>query len=599
MIKNIQHIRRSQFVLTYGPGAIIESERGPRLIPSINQGLQDPSLSSAVLEGFEITDSRLRTILKNLRNTESRIFSLPSNAALGKPETVGIYNTYIFPLWKVCYGRRGNHLPVLYRKRKCPICNSDKDSSAVRFVVSCTRGHLDEVPWRFSVHRNCDHNCNPEYYYWKSQGSSLADIVIECPRCGCSTNMQEIYQTDFSCTARFPEHEFPTHIASGAPFVTTPERNPGKCDKAMKTLQRQSSSLRFPVTISLLTIPEYDNEISNILQRTDVESVVETIFNLAGEDITDESFMKGIKGASHISDDTGAVIEEHLQKNGVKWVRKLFNRLHSERRNFMDFIYEEFESLSSSPHVPTENFSVSRPVKVKDDHDLLPSLSVYPVEKLRTVTTQEAYIRTPYTEQNCEPMKVSSGVFVDDSFWYPGFEGMGEGLFITFDAQGPDFNNNPSYDAWRNEAERDSSEEIFGNPLWGNIPKQPLFVWLHTLSHSIMRALSIHSGYSSASLRERVYVDRNGENGGILIYTTSPGEDGSMGGLVGLVEQPEDVLNKAVDYIIFCSNDPLCGEARKIQSSKNGATCYSCLFASETSCEHRNMCLDRHIILSD
>ena len=52
------------------------------------------------------------------------------------------------------------------------------------------------------------------------------------------------------------------------------------------------------------------------------------------------------------------------------------------------------------------------------------------------------------------------------------------------------------------------------------------------ISHALIRTLSLISGYSSASLRERVYTDRAMNHGGILIYTSSAGEDGGMGGLV-------------------------------------------------------------------
>ena len=96
-----------------------------------------------------------------------------------------------------------------------------------------------------------------------------------------------------------------------------------------------------------------------------------------------------------------------------------------------------------------------------------------------------------------------------------------------------------------------------------------------------------------------MYINRNADNGGILIYTTSPGEDGSLGGLIGAVDIFEEILKMASERIRLCSNDPLCSEVRKTPERINGAACHSCLLISETSCEHRNMWLDRHIILRD
>jgi len=279
MKKEVQHIRKSQFVLTYGPGAIIESRNGPRIIPSVDSGLYS-LFSSNKLQEFEITDSRLRIAIKNQTGSDARVFSLPSNASLGKSESMGIYHTYIFPTWRVCYGRKEKHTPILYNDTKCPLCHKEDDSSAVRFVVACINGHLDEVPWNYAVHqgKNCDHNCKPRYFYWKTGGSSLSDIVIECPDCGCKTDMGKIYNLkSINCTGRFPEKETPSDTGRGAPFYTQPERPfRDKCDEKMRVIQRQSSSLRIPETLTLLTIPEYDNAISNILQRPVVSSAINT-----------------------------------------------------------------------------------------------------------------------------------------------------------------------------------------------------------------------------------------------------------------------------------------------------------------------------------
>ncbi|MGC9124387.1 MAG: hypothetical protein ACP5IB_10040, partial [Thermoplasmata archaeon] len=78
----VQHIRRSQLVLTYGPGAIIEGRSGPRLIPSFNNGLGN-LYSKNTFERYEISDSRARTAIKNIMNNNNvRIFSIPTNPSL-------------------------------------------------------------------------------------------------------------------------------------------------------------------------------------------------------------------------------------------------------------------------------------------------------------------------------------------------------------------------------------------------------------------------------------------------------------------------------------------------------------------------------------
>ena len=592
-------------MLTYGPGAIIESKNGPRIIPSINHGLGS-LFSPDKFQEFEITDSRLRIAIKNLTGSDARVLSLPSNASLGKSESRGIYHTYIFPAWRVCYGRKGKHPPVLYNGTECPICHKEEDSSAVRFVTACINGHLDEVSWNYAVHhgKNCDHSCMPRYFYWKTGGSSLSDIVIECPDCGCKTDMGKIYNLDFNCTSRFPEKEIPAYTGGGAPFYTKPKRSSrDSCGEKMKVIQRQSSSLRIPEILTLLTIPEYDNAISNILQRQVVSSAIDMLLissSACNGKMSAEELISNIKSSRYIADEATQKIEEYIREKGIFHFCELFNHLHDENREFEDFIYEEFESLLAGPTTSEDgNFSMSPPMKhPSGESSILPDLDIYPINKIRTITAQRGYQRMPYTGKSEEPANfVSSGVYLDDGYWYPGFEGLGEGIFITFsEREFPDLRKTMAYREWK----KHKAPEVTGRKsLWGDMVQEPLFVWLHTLSHSIIAALSLYAGYSSASLSERVYIDRDAKNGGFLIYTTSPGEDGSMGGLVGAADEFDDILEMGLERIKFCSNDPLCSEVRKTPDRINGAACHSCLLISETSCEHRNMWLDRHIIMQD
>jgi len=128
----------------------------------------------------------------------------------------------------------------------------------------------------------------------------------------------------------------------------------------------------------------------------------------------------------------------------------------------------------------------------------------------------------------------------------------------------------------------------------------PVSVWWHTLSHRLLRALSVDSGYSSAAIRERVYLshDPQGQaHGGLLLYTVQPGGDGTLGGLISLADHFDEVLRSALRDVADCSNDPLCAEAPA--TGAPGAACYSCLLASETSCERRNLHLDRLILIED
>ena len=64
------------------------------------------------------------------------------------------------------------------------------------------------------------------------------------------------------------------------------------------------------------------------------------------------------------------------------------------------------------------------------------------------------------------------------------------------------------------------------------------FVLLHSFAHALIRQLAVECGYTTASLRERIYARDPGEDqpemAGVLIYTAAPDSEGTLGGLVSL-----------------------------------------------------------------
>ena len=95
----------------------------------------------------------------------------------------------------------------------------------------------------------------------------------------------------------------------------------------------------------------------------------------------------------------------------------------------------------------------------------------------------------------------------------------------------------------------------------------PRYVLLHTLSHLLIRQLSVECGYSGASIKERIYStypDSTHSMAGILLYTSSSDSDGSLGGLVrnALPEQFELVFRNMLQEASWCSSDPICIESK-------------------------------------
>jgi hypothetical protein len=114
--------------------------------------------------------------------------------------------------------------------------------------------------------------------------------------------------------------------------------------------------------------------------------------------------------------------------------------------------------------------------------------------------------------------------------------------------------------------------------------------------------------YPATSIKERVYAQStDGTHDAIgclgnLICTSASGAQGSLGGLVVMAPKIVSLLGSAVEKMQVYLNDPICSEstpqAHFDGSLVNVAACNAYLLAPETSCEMRNMRLDR-LRLSD
>lgn len=612
---------RSQFVLTYGPGSIIETEDGPRLIRSLDLGLDN---FIKVTEEYKISDIRMEHLINNVSgaNENIRLFKLPTNASKNKSDSVGLYKTLIFPEWKICYNYSGHENysknAILYNSRfkqgKCPVCGKPS-SSHVRFVLACPSGHLDDVDWNYAVHKGkeCTNN---SYFKWET-GRSLSNIKIICPDCGAYTTMQDIYdpnKTTFWCKARLPEEEFLRDYDSehnkrvGYGKYLTKERkaifegikdfDPSKdklCTQPMKVVQRQSTSLRVPLTKTLLTLPEYDTDQIDLIQEQSIEARKMLIAMY-------ESIEDGLSFSEAFNQNGGGFLQEEvvseLEKDYKDFLKKAVD-IYTHDGDYLNLLTDEFNSLSDVSQKNSKNFEKGAPKKFNIkifNQDF--EFKVFPINKIRTITTQIGYQRFVGKYKDGEnPFKIryigkKPPMSRDPFVWYPAFEGIGEGIFITSDLNPLEvFDLDKNISQWENINNSlllDVSEEIF----------KPLLVWWHTLSHAIIRQLGYMSGYSSASIRERVYATKDG-NGGILLYNTSPGDETGMGGLVGSVNNFKQIVEEAVLNVQNCSNDPLCSLVEISPTTINGAACINCLFLSETSCEFGNKLLDRHMLLGD
>jgi hypothetical protein len=129
------------------------------------------------------------------------------------------------------------------------------------------------------------------------------------------------------------------------------------------------------------------------------------------------------------------------------------------------------------------------------------------------------------------------------------------------------------------------------------------YLMVHSLAHVLINQLVFECGYSTASLRERLYIsaDTTAPMAGFLIYTAAGDSEGTLGGLVrlGRPERLGPIIQRALSRASWCSADPVCSEQLGGQGSRlaNLAACHACILLPETSCETINQALDRAMVV--
>ncbi|ADR35556.1 Protein of unknown function DUF1998 [Oceanithermus profundus DSM 14977] len=622
MSRKKQNVRLSNFILQLGPGAIVETPGGPRIVLSTDTGLFQGGINPHELEvevPYVGTGSDAET--------PAAAFLLPPEAA---------WKTQSFPVWKLCTEH------WILHARGCPECTQEQRAGsreqAIRFVMACPAGHLDEVHWSRLVHgRSWPHDEVQEYYRWEHRGSRLAQTYVVCPVCGKEAPLSRAYYGEHECTGRFPENEEP-----GAGAV-----RPRNCDQKMRMIQRQAVNLRIPEVQTFLTVPPMEAGEYRMLQL-EKDELIHTL-RVAG-------LLRGAQEKLQVTRENGLPAPAPEEGERLQEVFEMFlERAESTRRGWdledLRKLAEDPGALAGAiervlgyhrPSSPQDAWQNEFRKLLRGMDEGIPPLQrkrgarsgattliemdpsgvrreipgpggvgfvVAPLQRLHTVTVQIGYRRA--VGSTGDPSGVV-GELVDmgamwppgadgEKKWYPAYESLGEGLFITTDKAL--IFQNQRWAKWM-ELFKEALKQS-GNVLDQDVHRfHPVFVWWHTFSHLLLRVLAVDSGYSLASISERIYLDfdalsENPEQvrGAILLYTTSSGTDGTLGGLIALADKIKELIEKAVAGAEVCSSDPLCWENEFHSESPIGAACYACLLVSETSCRHRNLWLDRRLLL--
>jgi hypothetical protein len=604
LTKNTQ--RLSQVVSTFGPGAMIDLPTRSVVVGGLD--LWDMKGDSFTAIPEPRLTARLEQILKKQgRLEESKVLSLrtppTSNGRLDQVPS-GIIAP-IFPAWFVCERVEADDSGVPSPRRRRLVRWQDLDAKGgrrkfvfddgkksdvipIRFVCACDNGHLQDIDWKWVVHGET--SCQePMWVQEKGTSADPADMTVVCG-CKKTLSLQELFIPGRLGICR-----------GHRPWLL--DRDPNGCDKKLKLLTRTATNTYFPQVYTVISLPVEEDELTRLVEE------------LSGE-----------LSNARSSDDVGTAkrFNPRVAVTLAKFANEeIFARLERIREGAKSDLEKspkisEFDVFASgraeigynSPTAKLHAQTLPREDWVDPalKADVSAIKSLVSVHRLREVSCLYGFTRFEAAPTSADgeledvQLAVTGAPISRDADWLPAVEQFGEGIFIHFD------------EAVVKESVQSRHEKLVqGYRQWikrfaAKPPSYPgtSYVLLHSLSHALMAEIALDCGYPASSLKERVYSLVGKEPGGsdrlgILIYTASAGVQGTLGGLVAASKRFSQIFKNALERSTICSNDPICADHdpddRSGDRSTHGAACHGCLLIAETSCEMRNLFLDRNLLV--
>ena len=575
--KIVGQLRRTQLITTFGSGAIVDMPEYSVIIAASNYWKE----SSPVLH-----EPNLEKLLKVSHFKQPYVSS--DSGEEFKPDIPA----FRFPIMHFCPDC-GRLMPYWgfgsEAGNKCTKCN--KNIVPSRFIAACINGHLEDFPYRWWVHNGDFSECPADdredklKITFSDETGGLESIVVTCTICGKSRSMAGSMGKDalkgYHCRGKRP------WIG-----IKAMHNDPVSCTAMMRGLQRGASNVYYAQTANALTIPPWSSKLNQ-----EIELKWESLSAVLNAHPTEESLKLVVTGMFHDILQLGAYSVEDI----LREIRKRQNDNDDDEYTKQDLYEDEYQVFSLRNYEQPDDFQF-RIESTEVPYVLSEYLEdVIMVKRLREVLALRGFRRIYpdkpendiekykgfHLEGDCVPLSETS------LNWYPGIEMLGEGIFIKIKEEPLakwEQRNIEYYEPMkaRLEASNVGCENF-----------SPRYVLLHTLSHLLIRQLSVECGYSGASIKERIYStypDSTKKMAGILLYTSSSDSDGSLGGLVrnALPDTFEMIFRNMLQEASWCSSDPICIESKaQGYDSLNYAACHACTLLPETSCEMRNCLLDR------
>lgn len=508
-----------------------------------------------------------------------------------------------FPQWLFCPGcRRMTRWKYTLEQPgqapRCDKCKTSRQLVPMRFVMICGNGHLDDVDWFRWTHSEAktrdQKQCQKpdlRFNVRKGVGGGLQSLETRCAVCNAARTLKGIAspkapkQLRLTCRGRQPW--LPAAVSE-------------HCDATPAIVQRGASNVHFPLVGSAIDIPpesDYDHyglaaskirndpnfklieELPNHPMRAGLVNLIALEVGVTAEAV-EQALAEQLGGGT-----ASAGIEESEEQ-----VRRdeftAFTTVRDKKPHPDDNFVTEHADLSARTR-PGAKGPAADSLACDIEHLVL-------AHRLREIRVLRGFTR--YTMQRT--VKPDLGQNLD---WLPGIEVFGEGVFFSL--------QNERLAAW--EKRQDVLERTaplgvrLKHSIWSRfLPEAtPRFIVLHTLAHILIRQLIYETGYSSSSLRERLYVSAPGSGhsmAGVLIYTGAGDAEGTLGGLVrsGDPDWFVPTVLTALQTAAWCSLDPVCRESPgQGPDSLSLAGCHACALVAETSCDHANSLLDRRLLI--
>jgi hypothetical protein len=599
-------LRQSQVITTYGPGSLVDLPDRSVIVGGLEYwtggypGETGPKLQP-------ISEERLVAKLKGyLKLDRLDLFPPPvaEDIASRTGRSPGI-QVFEFPEWFVAdwldpEEKQYRARPLVHKQRlvggkfeaptgkKCSVV-------AVRFVQGCEAGHVSDLDW-FGFTHNWESSCRRQL--WLEERGTSGELVDLFVRCECGKDRSVAQAQRMGEAALGP-------CRGARPWLLDVSGEGCKADvdgeppPKNRLLLRSASNAYFSQVLRAISIPEPDTKI-----RMAVETVWLSVLSTVPSREALQLLVETMK----------LPILEPLSVFGVDAIWSEIER----RRGPVDrgtsskpLKTAEIETLLGSSteigeDVPTGADFFARRVGHEKTGALRYIERVVLVHRLREVVAQLGFTRFEAVAPDIDgelKLDLRRAALAKEIRWLPAIENRGEGFFLSLR---PDMIN-----AWlaRKEVKKRGEQLLAGHAAWAasrgiqdaTFAGLPYYM-LHSLSHLLISAVSLDCGYSTSSIRERIYAGESGY--GILLYTGGSDAEGTLGGLVEVgrrLARSGDALEAALDLGRLCAHDPVCAQHRPDHAQEerflNGAACHGCLLIGEPSCEKRNELLDRQLVI--